>query len=72
MFLKEHAASNWNSCCVLCVCCSLYSDGRSQCEEGGPLLPDGHAQLSDVRAQRRREGGLCHRRPRRRGQCVCL
>lgn len=48
--------------------CSFHSDGGPQREEGGPLLPDRHAQLAHVGAQRRREGGLCHRGPRRRGQ----
>lgn len=58
---------------ILCVCvcvCSLHSDGGSQCEEGGPLLSDRHAHLSDVRAQRRRERRLRHRGPHCRGQCV--
>lgn len=35
---------------------SLHSDGRPQREERGPLLPDGHAQLSDVGAQPGGEG----------------
>lgn len=54
--------------------CSFHSDGGPQCEEGGPLLPDRHAQLANVGAQRRGEGGLCHRGPHRRGQWprVCV
>ncbi|XP_061644092.1 alpha-1,3-mannosyl-glycoprotein 4-beta-N-acetylglucosaminyltransferase B isoform X6 [Phyllopteryx taeniolatus] len=46
---------------------SFHSDGRSQREAGGPFVLDGHAQLSHVATQRRRERRLRHRCPRRRG-----
>lgn len=37
---------------------SVDSDGGAQCEERGALLPDGHAELADVRAESGRERGL--------------
>ncbi|XP_061541076.1 alpha-1,3-mannosyl-glycoprotein 4-beta-N-acetylglucosaminyltransferase B isoform X1 [Phycodurus eques] len=46
---------------------SFHSDGRSQREAGGPFVLDGHARLSHVATQRRRERRLRHRCPRRRG-----
>ncbi len=49
---------------------SVDSVGGAQCEERGALLPDRHAELTDVRAESGREGGMRDSRLHRRGKIM--